>query len=160
MKFRTALILLNLHLEELDILFLINKYRHSNDQVNYADFCSNINGVFENQDFQNSLLSKMTHMVLLIEKDAQLAGILDSFRNEIMTRRLTLKPSFQDFDKTNCSKITIDQVPQIWKFTRVLKKLELVPPEPAYRKLVSYYGENAREINYVKFCEAIDDTQE
>ena len=110
MKFRTALILLNLHLEELDILFLINKYRHSNDQVNYADFCSNINGVFENQDFQNSLLSKMTHMVLFIEKDAQLAGILDSFRNEIMTRRLTLKPSFQDFDKTNCSKITIDQV--------------------------------------------------
>jgi len=53
--------------------------------------------------------------------DDQLAEILTSFKNQISTRRLSLKPSFQDFDKTNCSKITIDQ------FTRVLKKLDVLP---------------------------------
>jgi hypothetical protein len=40
----------------------------------------------------------------------------------------------------------------------VLKKLEILPPEPAYRKLVNFYSSNHREIDYLKFCDAIDDT--
>lgn len=50
-KFRTALIMLDLHLQESEISFLINKYRHSDDQVNYADFCRNINIVFESEEY-------------------------------------------------------------------------------------------------------------
>jgi hypothetical protein len=46
----------------------------------------------------------------------------------------------------------------IQQFTRVLKKLEILPPEPAYRKLVNFYSSNHREIDYLKFCDAIDDT--
>jgi hypothetical protein len=38
--------------------------------------------------------------------------------------------------------------------------MEVLPSDAAYRKLLSHYSDNAREINYVKFCEAIDDTQE
>ena len=46
------------------------------------------------------------------------------------------------------------------QFTRVLKKLDVLPNQKAYGYLLSYYSDNDREINYVKFCQAIDDTEE
>lgn len=55
--------MLDLHLEEAEISYLINKYRHSDDQVNYAEFCKNINVVFESEEYQRQLL-KMKNMVL------------------------------------------------------------------------------------------------
>ena len=44
--------MLDLHLEESEISYLINKYQHSDDQVNYADFCKNINEVFASDAYQ------------------------------------------------------------------------------------------------------------
>jgi hypothetical protein len=38
--------------------------------------------------------------------------------------------------------------------------MEVLPSDSVYKKLITYYGENSREINYVKFCDAIDDTEE
>ena len=55
--------MLDLHLEEAEISYLINKYRHSDDQVNYADFCKNINEVFESSAYQEQIL-KNRDMVL------------------------------------------------------------------------------------------------
>jgi len=38
--------------------------------------------------------------------------------------------------------------------------MEVLPSDSVYKKLITYYGENSKEINYVKFCDAIDDTEE
>lgn len=62
-KFRTALIMLNLHLQESELSYLIEKYRHSNDQVNYARFVEDVNRVFE-QEKQNTGVDDSLKIIL------------------------------------------------------------------------------------------------
>ena len=68
-----------------------------------------------------------------------------------------MKQHFQDFDRTKSSHITIDQ------FGRVLNTLQLLPNQQVLKVLVNHYmdkGVNSKEVNYVKFCEDVDDMQE
>jgi hypothetical protein len=55
-----------LHLLEEEIQFLINKYRVSNDQVNYEEFCKNINQVFESDDFNQTQFEKKKQQMVYL----------------------------------------------------------------------------------------------
>jgi hypothetical protein len=57
--------------------------------------------------------------------------VLADIRFNIVTNRIMLKPSFQDFDRAKCCHITTDQ------FLRVLKKLNLFPENPQVAELLS-----------------------
>lgn len=82
--------------------------------------------------------------------------ILSQIKQEIRTKRILLKQPFQDFDRTRCSHITVDQ------FSRVLTQLNLLPPERYLNLLIRRYIDNGnvKEVNYVKFCDDVDNVSE
>lgn len=67
-----------------------------------------------------------------------------------------LKQTFQDFDKTKCSHITVSQ------FSRTLTQLGLLPCPTYFNLLIRKYIDNgnANEVNYVKFCDDVDNVAE
>jgi hypothetical protein len=92
-----------------------------------------------------------------IQSNPEIQNILQYYRHIIKTKRIFLKQHFQDFDRTKSSHITIDQ------FGRVLNTLQLLPNQQVLKVLVNHYmdkGVNSKEVNYVKFCEDVDDMQE
>jgi len=56
--------MLNLHLQESELSYLIEKYRHSNDQVNYARFVEDVNAVFNQQNNEASEMENSLKIIL------------------------------------------------------------------------------------------------
>lgn len=77
---------------------------------------------------------------------------MNFLRKEIKTRRILVKPSFQDFDRINVLHVTYEQ------FTRALTKLGLNMPDLCFKILARKYMDknNAREINYDRFLKDAD----
>lgn len=77
---------------------------------------------------------------------------MNYLRREIKTRRILVKPSFQDFDRINVMHVTYEQ------FTRALTKLGLNMPAICFKILARKYMDknNAREINYDRFLKEVD----
>lgn len=71
---------------------------------------------------------------------------------EIATRRIMLKPSFQDFDPIQTNHVTFEQ------FTRALTKLGLNLPDYCFKILARNYMDknNIKEVNYADFVEDVD----
>ena len=84
-------------------------------------------------------------------------GILSAIRTEIANKRILIKPSLQDYDRTKSCHITVEQ------FRRTLKELKIIPEaEGLFQLLIRKYLDkgNIREINYFKFCADIDRPQD
>ena len=78
---------------------------------------------------------------------------LQEMRRLVVANRILLKPSFQDFDKSKCCHVTAQQ------FSRVLKKLGLMPPSEELFELISrkYLDKGTeKEVNYFAFCKDVD----
>lgn len=77
---------------------------------------------------------------------------MNYLRREIRTRRILVKPSFQDFDRINVLHVTYEQ------FTRALTKLGLSLPDICFKILARKYMDknNTREINYERFLRDTD----
>lgn len=77
---------------------------------------------------------------------------MNFLRREIKTRRILVKPSFQDFDRINVLHVTYEQ------FTRALTKLGLNMPAICFKILARKYMDknNSREINYDRFLKDVD----
>lgn len=74
-------------------------------------------------------------------------------RRLIVSNRILLKPSFQDFDRTKSCHVTDQQ------FQRVLKNLGLQPGSDQVLNLITrkYLDKgNSREVNYFSFCADVD----
>ena len=126
---------------------LIEKYRCTNGQINYSDFCANIDHVFTDASNPVQVIenSKSTAKFSEAEKQ-QLCDLLVAMRLQIKNNRILIKPQFQDFDKTKNCHITAEQ------FRRVLKECNLLPPsEDLFQILIRKYLDksNVREVNYV-----------
>lgn len=152
--FRTCLGTLNLSLSKADVDALIEKYRVDSGLINYADFCSNIDSVFESGSNPGAVIEgAKSSSAFDDESKATLISLLEIIRSEITNKRILIKPQFQGYDKTRCSHISSEQ------FRRVLKELRLIPPtEPLFQLLIRKYFDsgNVREVNYVKFCHDVD----
>jgi hypothetical protein len=82
-----------------------------------------------------------------------MVNALTEMRRNVVSNRILLKPSFQDFDKSKCCHVTDQQ------FARVLKKLNLIPAsEQVFELIVRKYFDkgNTKEVNYFKFCQDVD----
>ena len=77
---------------------------------------------------------------------------MNYLRREIKTRRILVKPSFQDFDRINVLHVTYEQ------FTRALTKLGLTMPAICFKILARKYMDknNTRDINYDRFLKEVD----
>jgi len=138
-KFKSVLVLLNLYFTEEDVSYLLAKYRLEKDQINYLQFCSEVEQVFDEERTQETS-----------SLDPEVARVLEAFRSVVATRRILLKSPFQDFDRTKSSHITADQ------FSRVLQSLDILPSPSAFKKLLDHFSQNGREVNYLRFCQQVD----
>jgi Ca2+-binding EF-hand superfamily protein len=137
---------------------LLSKYKQQNGLVNYADFCNNVDVVFNDSVDPVAVIesSKSTANFTNDDKDTLLA-LLSAIRTEIMNKRILIKPQLQDYDRTKSCHITAEQ------FRRVMKELNLIPPtEELFQLLIRKYLDkgNIREINYFMFCADIDRSED
>lgn len=74
----------------------------------------------------------------------------------VASKRVMIKPAFQDYDRTKCCHITRDQ------FARVLNSLGLYVNERLFGILAKNYVDNGnpKEINYVKFVTDVENINE
>jgi hypothetical protein len=82
-----------------------------------------------------------------------MVSTLVEMRRLIVSNRILLKPSFQDFDRTKSCHVTAQQ------FERVLKNLGLHPAkEHVFDLIIRKYLDksNQREVNYFSFCADVD----
>lgn len=82
-----------------------------------------------------------------------MVSALTEMRRLIVSNRILLKPSFQDFDRTKSCHVTAQQ------FERVLKNLSIHPSkEQVYDLIIRKYLDkgNQREVNYFSFCADVD----
>jgi Ca2+-binding EF-hand superfamily protein len=82
-----------------------------------------------------------------------MVSTLTEMRRLIVSNRILLKPSFQDFDRTKSCHVTAQQ------FERVLKNLGIRPAkEQVYDLIIRKYLDkgNQREVNYFAFCADVD----
>ena len=145
---------MNFRFSDAEINQLLNKYKMQNGLVNYADFCSNIDSVFSDTSDVKTTIDQSKSRATFTEAEQQtLINLLTAVREQVATRRILIKPQFQDFDKSKSCHITVEQ------FRRVLKDIKLLPPsEDLFQLMIRKYFDksNIREINYVAFCADID----
>jgi len=82
-----------------------------------------------------------------------MVAALKEMRRVIVSNRVLLKPSFQDFDRTKSCHVTAEQ------FQRVLKNLGIRPEKQQVFDLIirKYLDKgNTREVNYFSFCADVD----
>ena len=154
LQFRTCLGTLQFRFTEEEIQQLLKKYSLGAGLVGYSDFCKHIESVFEPGANEQAVIENSKSQAIFTDQEKELLiSTLQELRFNIVTNRIMLKPSFQDFDKARSSHITKDQ------FFRVLKKLNLFPEQPAVADLLArkYFDKgNLKEINYINFCHDVD----
>ena len=86
------------------------------------------------------------------EEQKQLEQLLKGYQSVIATKRLHLKPQFEDFDITKIGYVTKNQ------FCRILKQFNLTPNDYLYNLLLKKYMDkgNLDEVNYYEFIRDVD----
>lgn len=139
---------------EEQISTLINKYRIPNsDLIDYITFCDSVEKQFYDvPTAKSNLLDVKSKSLYNHQEETLLNSILNHLRREIRTRRILVKPSFQDFDRINVQHVTYEQ------FTRALTKLGLNIPDVCFKILARKYMDknNTRDINYEGFLKDVD----
>ena len=82
---------------------------------------------------------------------------MQSYKKVFKTKRLHLKPLFEDFDITKIGYVTKNQ------FTRLLKQYDLIPNnEQQFNLVLKKYMDkgNLNEVNYYQFIRDIDEYNE
>ena len=164
-QFTTVLSMLNFTLTNEEYDYLTEKYKTPDNLVNYSAFIENIDtaftikGIDKNPSIRVSQIEtgsvlKKSKKLLEFDEDDQtsMQDIMEAYRNVVSTRRLNLKPMFQDFDRTKCGHITKTQ------FVRVLNQLGIdLSPEVLSKLLKKYMDKgNADEVNYFEFINDVD----
>lgn len=164
-QFTTVLCMLNFTLTDGEFDYLIEKYKTDDGMVNYSAFVENIDSAFTIKGIDknpsvrvaaidaSTTLQKSKRLLEFDEEDQnEMQDIMEAYRGVISTRRLNLKPMFQDFDKTNSGHITKTQ------FVRVLNQLGIDLDPGVLSNLLKKYMDrgNADEVNYFEFINDVD----
>lgn len=88
---------------------MIAKYKieDKEDLINYAQFCENIDRIFGEGASPTEVIggSKSTANFTSEEMELMVATLTE-MRRQIVSNRVLLKPSFQDFDRTKSCHVT------------------------------------------------------
>ncbi|ETP01413.1 hypothetical protein F441_21343 [Phytophthora nicotianae CJ01A1] len=151
-----------------DLALLVQKYGTTKSldttKVDYIRFCNAVDGKEPQNnnydDILTTISSTTTHSKIdkcsrvmrgcLTDNDSEvLQKMMQRLHNYCSTRRMLLKPTFQDFDKGRREYITVDQ------FFRVMAMFKLtLHGESEKRALLQRYSSSHGErfVNYVTFC--------
>ncbi|CAD8108204.1 unnamed protein product [Paramecium sonneborni] len=153
-KFRSALSMINFHFTRDEIEEIIRRYKLNDGLVQYTTFCNKLEEQFLNNEAKAQVFQ--APQIFNKEEEETVMRLMLAIKRKIATKRIFLKQPFQDFDRTACSHITIDQ------FSRVLNQLGLLPKDQYLQLLIRQYIDNGnpKEVNYVKFCDDVDNVQE
>ena len=136
------------------------------ERIKWMNFCDDVDNVFTKKELEKdpihrvsqiekSVFEPVRHSALDFtpEEHAALQELLIGYKDAIATKRLHLKPRFEDFDITTIGYVTKNQ------FCRILKQFDLVPPtEHLYNLLLKKYMDrgNLADVNYYEFIRDID----
>jgi len=164
-QFRRILDMTTIALNDQEFNSLLEKYKQPNGLVNYKDFVDNIDRVFTTPgiekdplyqvsgvDYNTTLAARRKFLELSPEEEYHLQQLVDIYRQQIKNRRVLLKPTFQDFDKTQLGYVSKNQ------FLRILNQFDLFPNNEALNLLLKRYTDrgNLDEVNYYDFCRDVD----
>lgn len=164
-QFESALGMMNVNLAQADIQALLNKYRHPDGGIDYASFCKYVESAPELLDKMPDYRAEGTASTMAARKQfmdisqqelQSLHDVLQDYKQQVRTRRVNLKPMFQDFDKAQTGHVTRFQ------FARVLNQLSLNTVEDNLRLLYRRYLDrgNKEEVNYRDFCKDVDQPED
>ena len=170
-QFRRILGTLNLALTENEYKELIKVYGIDSvgsreERIKWMNFCEDIDKVWTLKELEKDPLCRVgqidktvfepvKHSALSFtpEENQHLDQILRGYQEVITTKRLHLKPQFEDFDITKIGYVTKNQ------FCRILKQFSLTPPSDAlFNLLLKKYMDkgNLSDVNYYDFMRDVD----
>lgn len=164
-QFKAILSTLNFILTEEEFQQLIDKYQTPDNMVQYTAFVDSIDQAFTIKGIEknptlrvkpvessDTIEARQKYLEFDDDERNLMKDILEAYRQQILVKRLNLKPLFQDFDITRCGHITKTQ------FVRVLNQLNIQSTEHVMGLLVKKYMDkgNANEVNYFEFCNDVD----
>lgn len=164
-QFRRILDMTNIPLNDTEYKALLNKYSQPVGLVNYKAFVDNIDKVFttpgiekdplykvDSVDYNTTLAARRKYLELTPEEEEHLAMIIHDYQQLIKNRRVLLKPTFEDFDKTHLGYVSRNQ------FLRILNQFKLFPNNEALNLLLKRYTDkgNLDEVNYYAFIRDVD----
>lgn len=165
-QFRRVLALSGVNVEDYQYDLLVQKYALDNSSnMDWFSFCKTIDRVFTTRGIEKDPLFEVPQIVsdttiparrhfLRLNEDHRdkLMYILNLVNKEIQTRRVLIKPHFQDFDRTHNGYITRSQ------FLRVLSTFDIYPKDEYLDILLRCYTDNGNlnEVNYFEFCKDVD----
>lgn len=146
------------------------KYRveddNSRSRVAYMEFLTNMNKVFNYSNLekypqrrfeQPNHLLKTCKQSLNQQSMSALEEILARIKHATLTKRILLKPFFQDFDKTLKGTFSTKHVTKT-RFERVLAMIGMTLTVDQYNLLTRRYDDlNDGTVNYVMFLEDVDE---
>jgi Ca2+-binding EF-hand superfamily protein len=136
------------------------------ERIKWMDFCEDIDKVFTLKELEKDPLRRVDQIEKTVfepvkhsalsftpEESDQFYQLLRGYQEAITTKRLHLKPQFEDFDITKIGYVTKNQ------FCRILKQFDLTPPtDSLFNLLLKKYMDrgNLDEVNYYEFIRDVD----
>lgn len=153
-KFRSALDNMKIELTGKDIDMLENYFEAAKDLVNYAAFIEICEQVFTAKNLEKDPLNQpntdVSYLdpkdVLNDEEEKELEICLTRLGFFVFTKRLHIKPFFQDKDRVNAGWVVTTRFRSILSFAGILisdREFEILSKRFSHRR---------NEINYVDFC--------
>ena len=143
-----AMNMAHLYLTEDELELINSHFAADRNRVKYVDFLAEI---ADNVPIVDALPGQTQPS----GQDDQGAMIIDEARRIMKTKNMSIKPAFQDFDRTKSGRVTLPQ------FVRVCLQFNLNVPDQILMNFARRYMDkpNSEEVNYVLFCLDIDKTQ-
>ena len=160
-QFQTCLNILNIRLNDAELQALFSKYKVTNEEVRYVEFCRLIESSPQSLDKlpdvtpdppTSTLPARRKYLPFTSEEQAAFQQAMLEYQTVIRCRGTHPRPRFQDFDKSRTGHVSRTQ------FGRVLNQLGILPPEAMLDLLLKRYLDkgNMEQVNYMDFCRDVD----
>lgn len=167
-QFKRVINMMNLTLSEEEYQAILNEYRvePTDKRIRWMDFCDDIDLVWTTKgidkdplykvqpyDISLTIPARRVYLELTAAEESRLADLLEKYRREIASKRILLKPHFEDFDTTKIGYITKNQ------FLRILDQFDVLPKnQDDVNLLLRKYIDkgNLNEVNYYEFVKDTD----
>ena len=156
-KFRSALDNMKIELSSKDIDMLESYFEVARDLVNYSAFVDICEEVFTSKNLEKTPLSQPTDITSYsYSKDAlnenevkELETVLTRLGYLAFTKRLYIKPFFQDKDRVNAGWVVTT------RFRSILNFAGIMISDKEFELLSKRFSHKRNEINYVEFCSVL-----
>ena len=156
-KFRSALDNMKIELSGRDIDMLEAYFEAARDLVNYAAFVEICEQVFTTKNLEKDPLNQpKTAAAYLDPKDvlsegeeAELEACLKKLGHFVFTKRIHIKPFFQDKDRVNAGWVVTT------RFRSILSFAGITISDKEFEVMSKRFAHKMNEINYVDFCHVL-----